>query len=98
VAEVVRDVVDQMMCPNASTFPVAEAHRVANRILGGLQAAGGGLPGALGGAYCAARDRVSGLMELHVHTTATGQGVVECWWWKCPTCGLIVPAARAETR
>jgi hypothetical protein len=25
-------------------------------------------------------------------------GVPETWWWKCPTCGLVLPATSIERR
>lgn len=35
MSEIIRDLADKLMCPNASGFPLAEAHMLRNRMLDG---------------------------------------------------------------
>lgn len=104
MGEIIREPIEKMMCPNASNFPIAEAHMLHNRIIDAFSAAtkehedeNGDLPAPLDKAYLGvAYGPVSTEMDLFVHSVFVrrhGAGVtVVTWWWKCPTCGFILPA------
>ena len=108
MGEIVRDPIDKMMCPNASNWPVAPEHMLHNRLIDVLHDAtkehedeNGELPPPLDKAYMGvAYGRVSTEMDLFFHTVSVRRGggrvMVETWWWKCPTCGCILPAQQME--
>jgi hypothetical protein len=110
VGEIIREPIEKMMCPQASNMPVAEAHVLHNRLVDALSNAtkeyeneDGDLPEPLDKAYMAvAYGSINTDMDLFVHSVAVrrhGRYVtVESWWWKCPTCGFILPASRVPER
>jgi hypothetical protein len=107
VGEIIRNLVDRMLCPHSSNFPVHEAHQLRTRMLDGFYEAAekdedGEMAEPLEKAYLAAKDRVNDYMDLFVHTANIMRGrqfvTVETWWWKCPTCALVLPATSVERR
>lgn len=110
MGEIIREPIDKMMCPQASNMPVAEAHMLHNRLVDAFSAAtkeyedgDGDLPEPLDKAYSAvAYGSIGTDMDLFVHEVYVrrhGAGVtVSTWWWKCPTCGFVLPATSVERR
>jgi hypothetical protein len=111
MGEIIREPIDKMMCPQASNMPVAEAHMLHNRLIDAFSDAtkahededGELPPGPLSDAYLGiAYGRISTDMDLFVHEVYVrrhGSGVtVSTWWWKCPTCGFVLPATSLERR
>lgn len=106
MGEIIREPIDKMMCPQASNMPVAEAHMLHNRLVDAFSAATkvyedevGDLPEPLDKAYSAvAYGSIGTDMDLFRHTVYARGSVVQTWWWKCPTCGFVLPATSVERR
>ena len=109
MGEIIREPIDQMMCPQASNMPVAQEHMLRNRIIDAFSAAvkphedeNGELPpGPLTDAYLGiAYGPISTRMDLFVHEAyvENRRAIVSTWWWKCPTCGFVLPATSVERR
>jgi hypothetical protein len=103
-SEIIRDISDndKPLCPNIG-YPSNAAHQLHVRTLDAFyeatdKDADGELPEAVGKAYhAAAYGAVSDRMDLYVAQTSFMRGgrstIVEAWWFKCPICGFILPAA-----
>lgn len=108
MGEIIREPIEKMMCPQSSNFPIAEAHMLRNRVLDAFSAAAkpyedadGEMPEPLDKAYyAAAAGPVSTDMDLFVHEVYVynRRVTVSTWWWKCPTCGFVLPATSVERR
>lgn len=101
---------DGLLCPNATTDPINPFHAQRNRMLDAVSDAmpkdgNGDHPPEHDEVYTAlAYTKTSDYMSLYHHVTGmvldgwSGESgppvTVSTWWWKCHTCGLVLPATN----
>lgn len=96
----------RLLCPLGVTLPLHPAHEQRTRLLDAFYNAtprddDGEMLGTADAAYSAAAygdSLTSDRMQLFQHTAAplsTGAiQYVAAWWWRCPTCGFVLPAQQ----
>jgi hypothetical protein len=107
VSRIVQLTDDQrLLCPLGVTLPLHPAHEQRTRLLDAVYEAtpkddDGEMQGTAAAAYDAAAYRsslTSERMHLYEHTASPqrmpGAAYVVAWFWRCPTCGFVLPAQQ----